>query len=272
MVAFTDELQRLPAQPISAVRVLRMVDDPNASTADLARLVETDPALSAQVLRMANSPYYGLSNTVGSAGRAVMLLGFTTVRALAVSSACGLLAGADSLFPPGFWPHAIATAVGASSVAGRAGVGAGEAFSAGLMHDIGTALLHRRDPDAYQRIVEKAADEPGALLALEREHFGATHAQVGAEVLRAWRLPPAFVRSVSDHHRPPDQLTDALSRVVAAGEALAACLEGAEHHEATADVSEALETAGVRSASPDDLLLEMRRDLVQLAWFLGIEQ
>src|SRR5688572_13895104 len=100
-----------------------MVDDPHASTADLARLVETDPALSAQVMRMANSPYYGLSGNVASAGRAVVLLGFTTVRALAVSGACSLLSSErDDLFPPGFWPHAVTTGVAAAAVARRLGV------------------------------------------------------------------------------------------------------------------------------------------------------
>ena len=269
--SFTDELQRLPAQPISAMRVMRMVDDPQASVAELARLIETDPALSAQVLRLANSPYYGLSKTVASAGRAVVLLGFTTVRALAVSAACGLLTTKERAYPPGFWTHALASAVGAGAVARRAGVSASEAFSAGLLHDIGTALLYRRDPDAHRQIVEHAVLEPHRLLELERKEFELDHTQAAGEALRTWRFPPAFVRAVSDHHLPPRELGSSLARVVAAGESLARLEEDMPHHEPAVPVAEALSAAGLREANVDELLREMNREIKQLAWFLEIE-
>jgi len=270
-VSFTDELQRLPAQPISAMRVLRMVDDPHASTADLARLIETDPALSAQVMRMANSPYYGLSGNVASAGRAVVLLGFTTVRALAVSGACSLLTSErDDLFPRGFWPHAVTTGVAAAAIARRLGVTASEAFSAGLLHDIGAALLYRRDPVAYQRVLDAADFDPGALLTIERRELGTTHADLGGEALEAWRFPPAFVRAVRQHHRSPREVTGTLTRAVVIGESLARVVAPTALHEAVVPVRAALDGAGLRDVDPAPLLREIERELSQLAWFLEI--
>ena len=273
-MSFTDELQRLPAQPISAMRVLRMIDDPHASTADLARLVETDPALSAQVMRMANSPYYGLSQNVSSAGRAVVLLGFTTVRALAVSGACSLLAGRDreELFPPGFWPHAVTTGVAAAAVARRAGISANEAFSAGLLHDIGAALLYRRDPLAYQRVLDAADFDPEALLALEQAELGTTHPELGARAMDAWRFPPAFVRAVQHHHRDPRDVVGTLTRAVIVGETLARTVAPTALHEPVLSPRVALDSAGLRSVDPAPLLREIERELSQLAWFLEIDR
>jgi putative nucleotidyltransferase with HDIG domain len=272
-VSFTDELQRLPAQPVSAMRILRMLDDPHASTADLARLVETDPALSAQVMRMANAPYYGLSQNVSSAGRAVVLLGFTTVRALAVSGACSLLAGHDRsvLFPPGFWLHAVTTGVASAAVARRVGVTANEAFSAGLLHDIGAALLYRRDPKAYQRILDAADFDPDALLALERKEMGTTHPELGAQAMDAWRFPPAFVRAVEHHHRSPRDVNGTLTRVVIVGESLARVVAPTALHEPVLSPGETLEACGLRSVDPAPLVREIERELAQLAWFLEIE-
>ena len=91
-------------------------------------------------MRLANSPYYGLSRRIGSASRAVVLLGFSAVRALAVSAAYGLLVDESSEGLPGFWTHSVSAAVGASCVARIAGAPMNDAFSAGLLHDVGLGL------------------------------------------------------------------------------------------------------------------------------------
>ena len=270
-MSLTDELQRLPAQPISAVRVLKMVDDPDASTADLARLIETDPALSAQVLKLANAPYYGLSHNVGSAGRAVLLLGFTTVRALAVSGACSLLTSTrDQIYPPGFWSHAVTTAVATSALARRIGLQPAEAFTVGLLHDIGAALLYRRDPDAYRRVVDAADLDPDALLAIERRELGATHPELGAAALEAWRLPRPFVRAVEQHHRDLADTTNTMGRVLIVGEAIARQVAPTALHEVVPPVATALDAVGLRPTDLPQLRREIERELGQVAWFLEI--
>src|SRR5271170_7424617 len=85
-------LTRFPAQPLAARLILRLVEDPDASPAQLARLIEMDPALSARVMRLANSPHYAVHDGVHSAARAVILLGVSTVRGLAAAAASSLLA------------------------------------------------------------------------------------------------------------------------------------------------------------------------------------
>src|SRR5947209_7188253 len=110
------------------MQVLRIVEDPHASSADLARVIEADPALAARVMRLANAPYYGLTRRVGSAARAVVLLGFSAVRAIAISAASSLLSEEVDLGPTGFWTHSVTTAIGASVVAKQVGGPIADAF------------------------------------------------------------------------------------------------------------------------------------------------
>ncbi|MGH2683834.1 MAG: HDOD domain-containing protein [Actinomycetota bacterium] len=271
-MTLTEELQRLPAQPISAVRVLTMVDDPNASTADLARVIETDPALSAQVLKLANSPYYGLSHNVGSAGRAVLLLGFTTVRALAVSGACSLLTAnrGGQVYPPGFWPHAVTTAVACSALARRIGLAPADAFTIGLLHDIGAALLYRRNPETYQQIVDAADLDAAALLDIERREFGTTHPEAAADALDAWRLPRPFIRAIEQHHHDLEDTTTTMGRVLIVGEAVARHVAPTALHETVLPIGAAISAVGLRRTDLPMLEREVERELAQVAWFLEI--
>ena len=109
MSRYTQELLSFAAQPAAAEQVLRIVSDPMAGAAEVARVVETDPALAARVMRLANSPYYGAPRRVSSTRHAIVMLGFDTVRGLAVSAACSLLDGRVDAGPHGFWRHAITT-------------------------------------------------------------------------------------------------------------------------------------------------------------------
>jgi putative nucleotidyltransferase with HDIG domain len=216
---FSEELLRFPAQPATAELVLRLVGDPDASVARLARAVETDPALAARVIRLANSPYYGAPRRVSSAQHAIVLLGRDTVRGIAASAACSLLDARVDFGPDGFWRHALASGAAASVVAERVGLSPADAFSAGLLHDIGAVLLHLRDPAAFARTQQEST--MSAIVAAELETFGMTHAQAGAAALEAWGFPPAFVEAVALHQHGVEEPVFALGRVVQVGEALA---------------------------------------------------
>ena len=266
----TAQLSRLPAHPVAAVRVLRMVEDPKASAADLAKLIETDPALSTRVMRLANAPYYGLSRRVSSASRAVVLLGFSTVRALAVSAACGMLTEEVRGAASGFWIHSVTTAAAASVLARSVGFPTSDAFSAGLLHDLGMALVQRVEPDAYLRVRKQMAEGGVDLLTAETAELGMTHAEAGAEVLEGWRFPAPFVRAVATHHHEPDLVVETLGRVVLGGEALAAELEEAEHDEPHPSVDVALDALDIAPNRAPRLLSEVQRELQLLAGFLRL--
>lgn len=261
----SDALAHLPAQPVAALRVLELVEHPNASAAELARLIEMDPSLSARVIRLANAPYYGLGRRVASASRAVVLLGFSTVRALAVSAACSLIIENGRQGPAGYWAHSVAAASAASLVARHTGAPPSDAFSAGLLHDVGTALLFRHDPAAHAEMLVKV--RAGADLGrCEREAFGRTHQEAGAAVLDEWRFPDDFVQAVADHHSPAGAIQSTLGKLVVAGEAIAASLSGG-FDEPTDGVDDALWNAGVTAPSGRIVTLA-RRELSSVAAFL----
>ena len=151
-----EELERLPAQPSVAVRTVWVADQPNSSAKDLAAALTADPALTARVLRLANSAYYGLSRRVAEVSFAVTVVGFPTVRAMAAVHASGLFEPGEHTVPEGYWEHSVATATLCSVLAPRAGVRPNQAFPLGLLHDLGSALLFRADPERFEAVQAEA--------------------------------------------------------------------------------------------------------------------
>ena len=178
------ELEQLPASRAVALRLIQVIDDPATGAAEAAAVISADPALTARILRVANSTYYGLSGRVSSPSFAITVVGFQTVRSLAVVGAAGL-AGTDA-FAPGFWSRSAAAASGASLVARRCGTPAPDAFSAGLLHDLGSPLLRRYDRERYDAILRTAALGGTPVPAAEQVTYGATS---------AWLLTQTVVRS-----------------------------------------------------------------------------
>lgn len=220
-----EELERLPTQPSIAMRVLFLADDPQSSAKDLAGAVSADPSLTARVLKLANSAYYGLSGRVANVGFAVTVIGFPTVRAMAAASASGLFGTSGTrAAPDGFWEHGLAVATAASKLADRVGVRAADAFSLGLLHDLGSALLFRSDPDRYDDVVRRSISERRPLRRVEREAFGIAHDTAAARVFSAWRFPDEFCAAVGNHHEPVSRSSHSWTRLLAAAESVAARL------------------------------------------------
>ena len=144
------EVTQLPVQPGAAMRLLWMLDDPRTSASDLGRLIESDPALSTQVIRLSNTAFYGLSGKVASAWRAVTVLGLSTVRAIATTAAFDLFSDKGRSVPDDFWQHSVTAGAASAAIARRVGIQPNDAFSAGLLHDLGTALMFRRAPRSYE--------------------------------------------------------------------------------------------------------------------------
>ncbi len=260
-----EQLSRLPAQPMAALLVLRVAEDPDASPAELGRIVAMDPALSVRVMRLANSPHNGSASVVHSAARAVFQLGFTTVKAIAAAAASTLLADEVSLGPRHYWAHSIAVASGASVASGVLGIAENEAFSAGLLHDIGAAVLHRFAPERYDALV--AGVVPGQLGRMERESFGMTHAEAGAQALALWHFPDQLVEAIRSHH---DAVSSAslLTQAVILGEALAERAEPLHLGEGSPRLGETLEALGLASSLERTLVERTRAELAKIEAFL----
>jgi len=248
------DVVQLPVRPGAAMRLLWMLDDTHASASDLGRLIESDPALSAQVLGLANTPFYGLAGRVTTAWRAVTVLGLATLRALATAAAFDLFAEHGRPLPADFWPHAVTTAVGASTLARRVGALPNDAFSLGLLHDLGTALVCRRAPQEFDGLVASGELE-------------ATHAHIAASALGVMRFPADIVEAIDEHHGAPGGgVASSWGRLLIAADAIALAIDESTS-ETNVPLGPALDAAGVPESAADALVDEVRAARGQLASF-----
>lgn len=192
-------LDDMPAHRPVAAKVIAEVDDHRSDARSLGQTLSYDPALVAKVLRLANSAYFGLSGRVSAPAFAVTVVGFSTVRSLAVAAMAGLDDVPDAL--EGFWDRSVLTAVAAAEFAPRLGTKAPDAFSVGLLARLGQALLVRCDPVEYPLMLAAAADREELLLA-ESRRYGAVHTRVSAEALAAWAFPDDLSEALAQVDRP----------------------------------------------------------------------
>jgi putative nucleotidyltransferase with HDIG domain len=206
-------LDKVPPVAGAVMDLLRSIDDENLDAAHLAKKIGHDPVLSARVLRIVNSPFYGITGQVSSLQEAVMVLGFSSVRRLALAVSLNgsfPVRGHGEADPRRIWRHSFCVALCAQALARLARVDPEAAFTAGLLHDIGRIALLSVDPADFA-VVLAARKEHADLEAAETAVLGFTHAEFGARLLERWHLPGSLVRAVEFHHQPDTAPTGALT-------------------------------------------------------------
>lgn len=198
-------IAKLASLPEVCVRVNELVDDPRSSAADIGRVISRDPALTAQLLRMANSAFYSFPSKVDNLSRAITVVGARELRYLVLAlSAVRTFANipVDVINMASFWRHSVYCGVLARLVAGHCHVLHSERlFVAGLLHDVGMLVLMNRAPAQEKKAICDSGDSGRALHELECELFGFDHADVGHALLSQWNIPPALCEAVACHHR-----------------------------------------------------------------------
>lgn len=229
IVAATGEL---PALPSTIARLLGLLDDELASAESVLEVIGCDPALTANLLKLCNSAYYGLRRQVGTVQEALVMLGNRTVVSLAFAASLGdVLRGPLAgyrLERDTLWRHSLAVAIGAAHLADAHGDRAlrERAFTAGLVHDIGKLVLNAPLKSKLQQLPQTT--DPDELLRGERDILGFDHAEAGRALAEAWNLPADLVTVIGGHHGPgpfgPEPRAVLLRAVVAAN--LIACGAG----------------------------------------------
>src|SRR3989475_11612931 len=252
--------KNLPSIPSVLAKILQLAASESASGKELIAVVEHDQALTGKMLRLANSAFFGQSRRVATIPRAVVLLGFSTVRnlALGVKVWDTLGTGITRSRLEELWAHAVAVGVAARTLAARLRAGdPDEAFTAGVLHDVGRLILAMRFREEYWQCVG-GAGESEAIERKEAASLGVDHAEVGGWILEAWSLPPSIVEAGRSHHaaepRPgvPGLLAIA-DRLVAWTDLATGVMEA----EATALLDRSREH-GVTPAVWDDVLRQLR--------------
>jgi HD-like signal output (HDOD) protein len=235
---------RLTVQPLTARAVVDSVRRPS----DLAPLVRIDPALAATVLRLANSAHYGWSGRVTNAQQACLLLGSRTVQAISANGTASLLFGTGrESTRAGFWAHSLHTAVACGALARAAGLAPEDAFTLGLLHDIGTLLTDRSDLSESEV------------------------ADLSARLLHTWSLPAHIVQALRAYTSsvrptlggPPP--ANRLACMLAGGHVIARGLDVREVAVEVPSVGDALHIAGLPTSAGRTVLQSIDRELVAVS-------
>ncbi len=200
-------VDNLPPMPQILHKAQKIMENPSSSFKDLASVLETDQAIAARVLKLANSTYYGLSEKVASIQRASVVLGHKTLgEIITVASSSDILGNTMEgyeLDSGDLWIHSMAVAFGSRLIAERKYPQmANDVFSAGLIHDSGKLILDpyiRERKDAFREFME---DRRQSFLEAEKDILGFDHSEIAAEVCRNWNIPEALITAIKYHHEP----------------------------------------------------------------------
>lgn len=190
--------------PDAVSRVNELIDSGNASNAELEQVISSDPALAAKLLKFANSSYFGFSGKVATIPKAISIVGYKELRNLVIAaSVTSTFKGipAELVDMDIFWNHSITCGVAARLL--TTNINSRERFFiAGLLHGVGRLVLFSRFPEESATVLSHVRESEDAAVQAERRIFGFTHAQLGAELLKQWKLPPDIWKVVENQFDP----------------------------------------------------------------------
>ncbi len=183
-----------------------VINDPNSTLATVGATIEKDPDLTARLLRLGNSSFYGFPSRLETVAEAISLIGIQQVQDLIIATkVISIFAGieAELVNMESFWKHSLACGVGARSLAIAKRLPKTETyFVAGLLHDVGRLVLYSQAPTTSTEIFKVYQNHTGLLRDAETEVLGFDHAQIGEQLLRSWKFPASLIHAVGYHHHP----------------------------------------------------------------------
>jgi putative nucleotidyltransferase with HDIG domain len=211
----TESIIGLPTLPTVVSKMIDLVDSPRTSAVVLSRLIGSDQSLTAKILKLANSAYYGFSREIPTVNRAIVVLGFGTVKemglSLSVFDVFRKTPSSEAFDVRLFWEHSVACGVASQMLARTlCPAFAGEAFVAGLLHDVGKVILKQYFDREFAEVIALQKGANAALDAAEEAILGTTHDRIGAWLAEKWNLPELISDSILHHHDPWEAGTDRL--------------------------------------------------------------
>lgn len=201
----TSETQ-LASFPDIYFRIRKVLDSPTSSAEDISREISNDLGLTAKLLKLVNSPFYGLAHTVEDVSHAIAIVGVEEVSTLALGMS------AINVFkdiPPelidmkAFWKHSVSCGVFAKLIASKVeGMKADKFFTAGLLHDVGRLIIFKKMPYASVQMLLYARENQLPIVESEEDHLGFEHTEVARQLLTTWKFPAAMVDCLANHHTP----------------------------------------------------------------------
>jgi putative nucleotidyltransferase with HDIG domain len=278
-------LDSLPTLPIVAMRIGEVIHAKNVTVQQVAEILRTDPATSAKLLRLVNSPYFGVPGGISDVSRAIPFVGFNTLYQLVLSiSVLELLDSRAAGFDPrALWMHSLTAATAARELAKELHhPDPGSCFTAALLHDMGKIALAKVDPDNYAKVNASVAAGM-SMHEAEALHGVIAHDKIGHQLAKLWRFPASLAVPIEQHHnvrsaevraRLPPQLRAATEIVAAADYVSALCIHSFDDHVGTedghADVLPLIRSNGFTSSQLDKLKTQTNHELERSKVFLSL--
>jgi putative nucleotidyltransferase with HDIG domain len=199
----------LPTLPRTVLKITELVNDPKSSAKDLAKVITDDQILTARLLKLVNSSFYGLPQRISTVTGAIVLIGFDAIRNLLLTtSVFDLFAGKNKINQQKqeqFWDHSLGCAVGAKVIGNYLRYdNIEELFVAGLLHDIGKIVEMMFQPDEFSKVAAAISRENILMIRAEIRILGYSHAEIGKLLAEKWNLPSKLVQIIAHHHQPTD--------------------------------------------------------------------
>lgn len=230
----------LMAFPFTVAKVLKLAGSEKSGANDLAKVIEADPVISANILKVSNTVFFASANRrISSVKDAIVRIGFTETKritmAMGVMDSVGAESNSFGFDRMKFWMHSLSTAIISERIAKRlGGISTDEAFLAGLLHDFGIILLDEFFPTIFQKILEKTTDNASRFIAAERNLITITHNDVVRELFDNWKLPSSTSEAITSHYsilkteKRFTELNDKISMCVEIGNILSKCYHNGE--------------------------------------------
>jgi len=198
-------IERLSTVPHLMSEMLEVIDNPRSSAVDLQGIINRDPGVTANVLRVANSAFYGFSREVATVGDAAVLLGFDEVKRIVLAvSVFDIMSGyqGGKFKREDIWLHSLACAVAADQLQHQLDARLNHCYTAGLLHDLGKIVIDQYFPRHMEQICELAEKQDLDMIQAERQVLGLTHSDIGYLLGKVWKFPAVLTDAIRFHHEP----------------------------------------------------------------------
>lgn len=191
----------LPTIPVVATKVMQLIESESATAEELARVVASDPAVAARVLKISNSSFYGCQRQIQTLSHAIVVLGFGTLKSLVVAASVKQVYQPYGLTEKMLWEHSFGAGLAARIIAKETRLASvEEAFLGGLFHDIGKIIMNSVDKQRFQDVMQRCFNDGLTFEEAELQVYSYTHSEVGGMVIKKWNFPDFLMRAVLKHH------------------------------------------------------------------------
>jgi putative nucleotidyltransferase with HDIG domain len=192
----------LPTIPVVATKVMQLIESETTTAEDLARVVSSDPAVAARVLKISNSSFFGCRRQINTLPHAIMMLGYNTLKSLVMAASLKQVYKTYGLAEKMLWEHSFGAGLAARIIASTTQlINDEEAFLGGLFHDIGKTIMNNIDSQRFHMVIQRCYNENISFQEAEQQFYPYSHADVGGLVIEKWNFPEMLMKAVLEHHR-----------------------------------------------------------------------